>query len=47
MEVLDFNLYLSPNDEWSGKITTSATGGAKLVSGDTSCIAPTQIPADG
>lgn len=46
-EVLDFNLYLSPNDEWSGKITTSASGGAKLVSNDTSCIAPTQIPVDG
>lgn len=47
MEVLDFNLYLSPNDEWSGKITTSASGGAKIVSGDTSCVAPVQIPADG
>jgi len=46
-EVLDFNLYLSPNDEWSGKITTSTGGGAKIVSTDTSCIAPIQIPADG
>lgn len=46
-EVLDFNLYLSPNDEWSGKITTSANGGAKIVASDTSCIAPSQIPADG
>lgn len=46
-EVLDFNLYLSPNDEWSGKITTSVNGGAKIVASDTSCIAPSQIPADG
>ncbi|MDD2987861.1 MAG: hypothetical protein PHI64_02775 [Zoogloea sp.] len=46
-EVLDFNLYLSPNDEWSGKVTTSASGGAKLESSDTSCIAPSQIKAGG
>lgn len=46
-EVLDFNLYLSPNDEWSGKVTTSASGGAKLESADTSCIAPAQIKAGG
>lgn len=56
-EVLDFNLYLSPFDHWSGAITsntgdtavTSAgvvVGGAKLVTGDNSCTAPA-IPAAG
>lgn len=42
-EVLDFNLYLSPNDEWTGVITRTATG-AGLASNDTSCIAPAQLP---
>lgn len=37
-EVLDFHLYLSPNDVWSGTIVPTATG-AKLVSNDRSCIA--------
>lgn len=37
-EVLDFHLYLSPNDVWSGTIVPTATG-AKLVSNDKSCIA--------
>lgn len=36
----------SPNDEWSGAIVKTDTG-AKLVSSDTSCIAPAQIPAAG
>lgn len=45
-EVLDFNLYLSPNDEWSGVIVKTDTGAA-LKSADTSCIAPTQLPAAG
>ncbi|NLD15340.1 MAG: hypothetical protein GX665_09685 [Gammaproteobacteria bacterium] len=37
-EVLDFHLYLSPKDVWSGTIVPTATG-AKLVSNDRSCIA--------
>lgn len=45
-EVLDFNLYLSPKDEWAGAIVKTDDG-AKLISSDTSCIAPTQIPAAG
>jgi hypothetical protein len=44
-EVLDFNLYLSPKDEWTGVITRTETG-AKLSTGDTSCTAPA-IPAAG
>ena len=46
-EVLDFNLYLSPFDVWTGTVVPDATNGAKLVSTDTSCIAPKQIPAGG
>lgn len=46
-EVLDFNLYLSPNDAWAGVISAdAASGGAKLTTLDTSCTAPA-IPAAG
>lgn len=45
-EVLDFNLYLSPYDVWTGVITRTDTG-AKVASSDTSCIAPRQLPAGG
>ncbi|CAI06995.1 hypothetical protein ebA1598 [Aromatoleum aromaticum EbN1] len=41
-EVLDFNLYLSPKDEWTGVITRTETG-AQISSQDTSCIAPRQL----
>jgi len=44
-EVLDFNLYLSANDVWTGVITTTADG-AKIVSNDTSCTVPA-LPAGG
>jgi hypothetical protein len=43
--VLDFNLYLSPNDVWVGAIVPTAVG-AKLVTGDHSCTVPA-IPAVG
>ncbi|MDD3650713.1 hypothetical protein [Immundisolibacter sp.] len=46
-EVLDFNLYLSPFDVWTGSVVPDAANGAKLISSDTSCIAPNQIPAGG
>lgn len=45
-EVLDFNLYLSPYDVWTGVITRTETG-AQLSTTDTSCIAPRQLPATG
>lgn len=45
-EVLDFNLYLSPNDEWSGVIVKTDDGAA-LKSTDTSCVAPAQITSAG
>jgi len=44
-EVLDFNLYLSKHDVWTGVITTTASG-AKIVSTDTSCTVPA-LPAGG
>ena len=49
-EVLDFNLYLSPHDVWTGAITTVGddTTGAQLITHDHSCldgVSPdTQIP---
>ena len=44
-EVLDFNLYLSARDQWSGAVTQTANG-AKLITADKSCTAPA-IPAGG
>jgi hypothetical protein len=38
-EVIDFNLYLSPNDVWAGIITQTADG-ARLVVTDNSCTVP-------
>jgi len=46
-EVLDFNLYLSPYDVWTGKVTADAGGGAKLVVADASCTAPVIAKAIG
>lgn len=39
-EVIDFNLYLSPKDEWTGAVVRTSAG-AKLVTNDTSCTVPT------
>jgi hypothetical protein len=44
-EVIDFNLFLSPKDVWTGAVIPSATG-ATLVTGDKSCTNP-KIPAGG
>ena len=38
-EVLDFNLFLSPNDVWAAAIVPTADG-AKIITGDKSCTAP-------
>lgn len=38
-EVLDFNLYMSPADVWTGTLTTTTDGG-KLITTDTSCTVP-------
>ena len=48
-EVLDFNLYLSPNDVWTGAVIptdASATAGGRLITSDVSCTNPA-IPAAG
>ena len=48
-EVLDFNLFLSPNDVWTAAIVpvdATATSAGRLLSFDTSCTAP-PIPAGG
>lgn len=44
-EVLDFNLYLSPYDVWTGVVTKTANG-AKLKTPDNSCTVPA-IPGAG
>jgi hypothetical protein len=46
-DVLDFNLYLSPKDVWTGSVTFAddngnSTGGARLKTTDTSCVFPTE-----
>ena len=45
---LDFNLYLSPQDMWTGAVVMGDNG-PKLVSADTSCISafPKGMPANG
>src|SRR5688572_4463430 len=45
-EVLDFNLYLSPNDMWTAAVLPSSSGGALMVTTDVSCTDP-QFPAAG
>jgi hypothetical protein len=42
-EVLDFNLFLSKNDVWTGALVATADG-AGVSSTDTSCILPGQLP---
>ena len=49
-EVLDFNLWLSPNDMWTGAVVpadATTSSNARLVTSDTSCISPQQIPTGG
>ncbi|WP_049723707.1 hypothetical protein [Gilvimarinus polysaccharolyticus] len=39
-EVLDFNLYLSPHDVWTGAIVPVGETGAKIITRDNSCTVP-------
>ena len=41
-EVLDFNLFLSPNDVWTGAIVRTADG-AGMISVDKSCVVPNSL----
>src|SRR5215467_4151963 len=46
-EVLDFNLYLSPNDVWTARVSqTSDSGGGAVFTSDLSCTDPA-IPSSG
>jgi hypothetical protein len=45
-EVLDFNLFLSPNDVWTAALVKNAAGGTTLKTTDLSCTTP-QIPSAG
>ena len=43
VDVLDFNLFLSPYDVWTGAVTKNAAGdGARLITNDNSCTSPTK-----
>lgn len=42
-EVLDFNLYLSKYDVWTGAVTSDASGNPVLVVADKSCTAPIRV----
>jgi hypothetical protein len=46
VEVLDFNVFLSPFDVWTASITPSAAGGGHIATSDKSCTIPT-FPAGG
>ena len=41
-EVLDFNLFLSPTDVWTG-VVLPTTDGARLETGDNSCVTPSDL----
>ena len=42
-EVLDFNIFLSPWDVWTGKVQDSGEGGAAIISNDKTCTVPLSI----
>ena len=42
-DALDFNLYLSPDDVWTGTVSRNASGVAQLSTTDNSCTIPSQI----
>ena len=49
-EALDFNLYLSPNDMWTGAVipaSTDSAAPARLITNDVSCTNPGPIPPGG
>ncbi|HEX4857709.1 MAG TPA: hypothetical protein VFV17_01745 [Usitatibacteraceae bacterium] len=41
-EVLDFNLFLSPNDVWTGAVVATANG-ARVITNDNSCVTPSDL----
>ena len=47
VEVLDFNLYLSPHDVWTVAVVPTTAGGAGIVTHDKSCTTPVMRPPVG
>ncbi len=43
-EVLDFNVFLSPFDMWTGGVIPNAAGGASILTYDLSCTIPRLVP---
>ncbi len=43
-DVLDFQLFLSPQDVWTGAVTAGADGRAQLVTADNTCTVPRLVP---
>lgn len=41
-EVLNFNLFLAPNDSWAGAVIATSQG-ARVVTNDNSCVAPSDL----
>ena len=41
VEVLDFNVFLSPFDVWTAAVTPTSAGGARIATSDTTCTIPT------
>jgi len=39
-DALDFNVIMSPRDEWTGSVQAGGDTGVQMVTGDTSCTAP-------
>jgi len=40
LSALQFNLFLSPNDTWTGALVPSPDGGTQLITRDASCVSP-------
>lgn len=46
-DLLDFQVFLSPGDAWTGLASANADGRLQLVTGDSSCTLPAYVRTDG
>ena len=46
-DLLDFQVFLSPGDAWTGLASANAEGRLQLVTGDSSCTLPASVRTDG
>lgn len=46
-DLLDFQVFLSPGDAWTGLASANADGRLQLVTGDSSCTLPASVRTDG